>query len=78
MLKQKSIPKTHSLEDLLEVCVVLDQSFKMLVHNIMVLDPYAANARYPNDRFSIDHVEAMQAINHATSCFAFVIEKMKT
>ena len=52
MFKQKTIPKTHILEDLLEVCFSVDQSFDVLLRNAIVLDPYATNTRYPNDGFS--------------------------
>lgn len=72
MFKHIQIPKTHNLEELLMQCFNLNQTFSELLHDIIMIDPYVINTRYPDDRFSIDEEEVLKAIAHAERIFKFV------
>ena len=72
MFQRKSIPKTHNLEEILENCATLNQEFLNFLHDAIILDPYAINTRYPDDRFKIDKFEVQKAIEHADRIFKFV------
>jgi len=72
MFKHMQIPKTHSLEELLMICFKANQAFIELLHDVIMIDPYVINTRYPDDHFSIGEKEILKAIDHAERIFKFV------
>ena len=40
-------PRTHDLRDLQDLCAALDSSFLQLTPELLVLNPYAVDIRYP-------------------------------
>ncbi|MBS1987904.1 HEPN domain-containing protein [Candidatus Dependentiae bacterium] len=63
--QHQKIPKTHDLEGLLEECKKYDQHLMVLEKYIDYLSPYEMRTRYPDDQFSIDQSEALDAITAA-------------
>ena len=51
-------PRTHSLIELLELALTIDQGFELQRPNLILLDRYAVRYRYPGD--SADRDEARQ------------------
>jgi HEPN domain-containing protein len=54
-----SIPKTHSLADILAICIKIDASIQMIQMDLNVLEGYAVNFRYPGQ--SADKLDAKSA-----------------
>jgi len=69
-------PKTHDLEKLLERCVALDQSLKLLADDIITLIPYATYSRYPDDYFEIYRSDVEAAIAIAQKVFKLISTKI--
>ena len=46
--KSKAIPKTHFISVLLKLCAQIDDKFKRLVDQCIILDDYYIPTRYPN------------------------------
>jgi HEPN domain-containing protein len=72
VFKKLPVPKTHKLVTLLELCIKSDNSFNQLYDGIEVLTAYATYTRYPDDFFSIDQEEVLDAIALALKIFKFV------
>lgn len=70
--------RTHDLEKLLVVCQHWDSSLQSLQLATAILSPYATYTRYPDDRFSIDREEAIEAIEYAEQILRLVKEKVKS
>ncbi len=70
------IPKTHSLNILLIACSKLDGEFAILSNEIIVLDPYGSDSRYPNDFFHVNQANVDEAIKIAQKIFDFVRSKI--
>jgi HEPN domain-containing protein len=58
-----AFPKTHSLIELLELCLPLDASFEFQRDLLIQLDRYAVRYRYPGE--SADKAEARRAFQAA-------------
>ena len=60
--KQISFPKTHDLQALLNICVVVDYIFNQLTEPIIGLSDYAIAPRYPDafDDLTIDDAKKAQ------------------
>lgn len=69
-----AFPKTHSLIELLELCLPVDASFEFQRDLLILLDRYAVRYRYPGE--SADRGEARQAFRAVTQVRAFVREKL--
>jgi HEPN domain-containing protein len=69
-----AFPKTHSLIELLELCLPLDASFEFQRNLLVRLDRYAVHYRYPGE--SADKAEARVAFQTANRVRAFVREKL--
>jgi len=77
VFNRKQIHKTHDLELLLKLCSEINTDFIALKEEVKFLNPYVTDSRYPDDRFSIDHDEANEAIKKATKIIKFINNKMK-
>lgn len=45
----KVVPKTHSLAELLGLCLEIDKSYELLLPDLNLLDAYAVQYRYPGN-----------------------------
>lgn len=72
---QQPIPKTHDLGFLLTYCAKHDYEFSFLDEECKKLNPYAQDARYPNDHFRVDMPAAQRAIEMAERVFVLVKTK---
>jgi len=69
-----AFPKTHSLIELLELCLPLDAGFELQRDLLVRLDRYAVRYRYPGE--SADKDEARQAFRAVKVVRTFVREKL--
>ena len=69
-----AFPRTHSLIELLELCLPFDVSFELQRGSLVVLDRYAVRYRYPGE--SADKAEARLAVKTIEAVRAFVREKL--
>ena len=69
-----AFPKTHSLIELLELCLPLDASFELQRDLLVRMDRYAVRYRYPGE--SADKDEARQAFRAVKVVRTFVREKL--
>jgi len=69
-----NFPKTHSLIELLELCLPLDASFELRRDLLILIDRYAVQYRYPGE--SADRAEARQAFHAATDFREFARAKL--
>ncbi len=67
-------PKTHSLIELLELCLPLDSTFELQRDLLVRLDRYAVRYRYPGE--SADRPEARAALDGARAVRAFVRNRL--
>lgn len=69
-------PKTHSLEDLLALCVPGDPAFAHFRHHAEELTPLAQEFRYPGDAAEPDAAQAERAYELANELWTFVENRM--
>jgi HEPN domain-containing protein len=69
-----AFPKTHSLIDLLELCLPLDAGFEFQRDLLIRLDRYAVRYRYPGEL--ADKTDARLAFQTVKAVRAFVREKL--
>lgn len=68
------IPKTHKLLDLLKLCKEIDPAFELLVSDLLVIERFSVNIRYPG--VSADKEEAKAAYQAATATRQFLRQKL--
>lgn len=75
-LHQKGIdfPKTHNLNELLELCLPVDSSFEFQRDLLKELDRYGVRYRYPG--ISADKEEAQAALRNTKSLRLFLRTKL--
>lgn len=66
-------PKTHDLNDLLEMCVKINKKFSVLSPKMHILKTYAVIPRYPNE-IGITSDDMKTAIEYAKDVQAFVLK----
>ena len=76
MFMGSDVPRTHNLLLLLDDAAYLDKSFVMIKKECSLLNPYAINARYPNDNFFINQNDLAGALQAATHILNFVTDKI--
>jgi HEPN domain-containing protein len=67
-------PRTHSLVELLELCLIIDGNFASQRSILILLDRYAVTYRYPG--ISADRAEARQAYRAVGALRSFVRQKL--
>lgn len=72
---EHEFPKTHSLVDLLELCLATDPDFESYRRLLILLDGYAVRYRYPGD--AADRDEAREAYRAARSVRFFLRTKLE-
>ena len=68
------IPKTHSLADLMAVCMKIDPAYQMVQSDLNIMEGYAVQFRYPGQ--SADKLEAKTALKAARVGRAFLRIKL--
>ena len=66
-------PKTHDLEDLLEMCVKINSDFSVLSPKLVILTNYAVTPRYPND-LGITSDDMKTAIKYAKDAQEYILK----
>jgi len=59
----RNIPKTHSLVELLGLCLEIDKTYELLLPDLTLLDAYAVQYRYPGN--AANRLEARSAYQSA-------------
>jgi HEPN domain-containing protein len=62
--RASSLPRTHNLIELLEICLSVDPAFELTRRPLVLLDRYAVRYRYPGEFAEKD--EARAAVQAAT------------
>lgn len=75
--KKQAIQKTHDLELLIEYCSQIDNEFKNLIDDAIILDPYCDEFRYPGSYDEPDFADAVDAVERADRIILFVENKIK-
>jgi HEPN domain-containing protein len=70
----RPVPRTHSLVELLELCLPLDASFELIRDLLILLDVYSVRYRYPGE--SADRDEARTAYRAIRRVRDFVRQKL--
>jgi len=74
---QKEFPKIHHLDRLLELCLDVDNSFKELKDNVILLSDYYIETRYPGGwTEEWTWKEAREAFDSALEIKRFVLDKI--
>lgn len=74
----KSFEKTHHLDELINECKKVDNSFEDFADEIAMLDDYYIEARYPVDiKEDISLEEATEALEKSTKIRDFVLSKIE-
>jgi HEPN domain-containing protein len=68
------IPKTHSLADLMAVCMKIDPSYQLIQSDLNIMEGYAIQFRYPGQ--SADILEARAALKAARIVRGFLRLKL--
>ena len=63
--KQIAFPKTHDLEELLDLIETSDENLALSLRDIVVLTPYGVELRYPGDRPDAAPADAREAVELA-------------
>lgn len=72
------VPKTHSLEDLVELCKQVVPEIEAELENIEVLSGYGVEVRYPNEvYYDIPKEDAQEAIDLARKVKAVVLNHLE-
>ena len=66
-------PKIHDLEELLEICLKIDNAFSVLSLKMTVLTNYAVISRYPNE-LEITNEDMKTAIIYAKEVQEFILK----
>ncbi len=79
-LEEKDIkfPRTHDLAELIDLCAKNDSEFSKLSEELKILEPFAVDARYPEDENFIDETsEVSNLYEIAERVFKMVSEKLE-
>ena len=68
--------KTHSLEELGELCLRVDAGFRSLVDRVVPMTEYAWRFRYPGDQESPTMDEAREALILAREAYAAILARL--
>ncbi len=74
---QIEFPKTHDVAELLDLVADVDASLAIALQNVITLNPYAVEARYPGDCPEITASEAQKALSLANKVRKHVHERLR-
>lgn len=63
--RQVAFPKTHDLEEILDLVEVADENLAGSLRGVIVLTPYGVDLRYPGDRPDATPDEVREAVDLA-------------
>ncbi|KGE72803.1 hypothetical protein DC28_06145 [Spirochaeta lutea] len=66
---KRRIGKTHSLMNLLEVCIGIDEQYQSIYDDCVFLDPFSTLYRYPEGDLLPEEIEVREAISAATKIY---------
>lgn len=75
--REIDFPKTHDLEELLELVEPDDPDLAEILHDVIVLTPYGAKIRYPGDRPNPTEEDAREAVALADRVRNAVMMRLK-
>jgi HEPN domain-containing protein len=74
---RETFPKIHHLDRLLELCISINDDFRRLKKNIILLSDYYIETRYPEDRVEEwSWKEAKEAFDSALEIKKFVLDRI--
>lgn len=74
---QRTFPKIHHLDRLLELCIAVDDNFRKLEDNVVLLSDYYIETRYPGGwTEEWTWKEARRAFDSALEIKKFVLDKL--
>jgi len=74
---EKEFPKTHSIEDLVQLCKDITRSFAEELSDVETLSAYGVEVRYPDEvYYEIPREDAVEAIVLAKKVKATVLRKL--
>lgn len=76
-LKNIKFPKTHSLLELMDLCLKVDRIFKQFEDKFRMLDAYYIGTRYPMPEGKYFREDAEKALKFATELTRFVEKQAK-
>ncbi|HPO13015.1 MAG TPA: HEPN domain-containing protein [Candidatus Hydrogenedentes bacterium] len=75
--KQVEFPKTHNIEQLLDIIATCNSSLALSLHQAIILTDYAVEARYPGNLPELTPKEAAGAVGLADMTYAEVMDALK-
>lgn len=75
---QVEFPKTHAIEQLLDLLGAVDAETAARLSPAIVLTPYAVDLRYPGEQPEPDEEEAREAVDIARSACAAITNRLAT
>ena len=69
-------PYTHDLVELVNLCLIQESGFSVMLPFCISLNPYGVAVKYPNE-LAVDEVIAKKAIADAKKVYDFVISKTR-
>ena len=76
--KEVEFRKTHDIVLLLdEYCIPIDNEFKDLREDTLILSDYSVSTRYPGDFFPLDYKDATEALIATIKIKSFINIKIK-
>jgi HEPN domain-containing protein len=73
---QVAFPKTHDLEELLDLAETSDRNLAASLRDVIVLTPYGVESRYPGDRPDASLDEARKAVELARKVRSSVLDAL--
>jgi HEPN domain-containing protein len=70
-------PKTHMIEDLLELCKKVDSQIKKELEDTKILSDYAVELRYPSEIQEVSEEDAAEALNKAKKVKDLIEKRLK-
>jgi len=77
VLRKKRSPRIHALDNLLELCMKIDSTFRKLKKDAIFLNKFLVATRYPGDYPEFSWKDAEDAFKTALSIKDFILEKIK-
>ncbi len=71
-----SFPKTHDLEELLDLVETVDRELAESLRDVIVLTPYGVELRYPGDQPDATPAEAREAVELARTVRDAVMKRL--
>ena len=75
--KEEPLRRIHDLVALINLCKIFDEEFEAIRSDVVALNPYLCQTRYPDDCFMMPDVTALHAaVKQAHKIFYFVSDKI--